>query len=154
MIDIKTMKPIIIFFILALTSCSMKLNTIDSSDVYNTSDSGFSQAVIFNQVIYGSGQVGWDTDFKLPEYSTFDSQFEQALQNIEFLLQNQGCGWQDVLHLRFYVVDVNTSKVKSIGSFLKSTYPNNYSPATTLLGVSTLARENLQIEIEFIAKIK
>lgn len=131
----------------------MKISTINSSDVYKTSELGFSQAVVFNQVIYGSGQVGWDKNFKLPEYSNFNNQFEQTLQNIEYLLQEQGCGWQDILHLRFYVVDINTSKVKRIGSFLKRTYPNNYAPATTLLGVSALARENLQIEIEFIAKI-
>ena len=132
----------------------MKLSTINSSDVYKTSELGFSQAVVFNQVIYGSGQVGWDKDFKLPEYSSFDNQFEQTLQNIELLLHNQECGWRDILHLRFYVVDINSNKVKSIGSFLKTTYPNNYAPATTLLGVSALAGENLQIEIEFIAKIK
>jgi len=132
----------------------MNLSTIDSSDVYKTSELGFSQAVVFNKVIYGSGQVAWNTDYKLPEHPTFNNQFEQTLQNIEHLLQNQGCGWLDVLHLRFYVVDINSSKITRISSFLKTTYPNNYAPATTLLGVSALARENLQIEIEFIAKIK
>ncbi|MBK6263737.1 RidA family protein [Marivirga sp. S37H4] len=148
------MKTIIISITLALSSCSMKLSTINNSDVYKTSELGFSQAVVFNQVIYGSGQVGWNTDYKLPEHPTFNNQFEQTLQNIEHLLQNQGCGWLDVLHLRFYVVDINASKITRISSFLKTTYPNNYAPATTLLGVSALARENLQIEIEFIAKIK
>jgi enamine deaminase RidA (YjgF/YER057c/UK114 family) len=132
----------------------MKLSTINSSDVYKTHEFGFSLAVVFNQVIYGSGQVGWDRDFKLPAYPTFDNQVEQTLKNIEILLQNQGCDWQDVIHLRFYVVDINASKVKRIGSFLKSTYSKNYAPATTLLGVTALARENLQIEIEFTAKIK
>lgn len=98
--------------------------------------------------------MGLDKDFSLPKYPTFDYQFEQTLQNIELLLQDHGCDWQDVVHLRFYVVDINTSKVKRIGSFLKTTYPNDYAPATTLVGLSALARENLQIEIEFIAKIQ
>lgn len=45
------MKSIIISITLALRSCSMKLSTINSSDVYKASELGFSQAVVFNQVI-------------------------------------------------------------------------------------------------------
>lgn len=143
MIDIKTVKLIIFAMVLFLCSCSMKLSTIDNPNVYRTDDFGFSQAVIFNEVVYASGQVGWDKDFKLPEYPTFDNQFEQTLQNIKILLLDQGCTWQDVLHLRFYVVDIDESKVERISSFLKMTYRNKYAPATTLLGVSALARDKL-----------
>lgn len=38
--------------------------------------------------------------------------------------------------------------------FLKKTYASYYEAFTTLLSVSVLARENLKIESEFMAKIK
>lgn len=153
MIDIKVGQKVIIILTLTLSSCSMNLSTIESHEVYITREFGFSQAVVFNQVIYGSGQIGWDKDFKLPRNPTFSNQFEQTLQNIEHLLNSQGCGWQDILHLRFFVVELNAIKTAHISRFLHQTYPNKYAPATTLLGVSSLAQEGLQVEIEFTAKI-
>jgi len=154
MIDININKLLLLVLTSTLASCGMKISTINNPNVYATHDFGFSQAVIFNNVIYGSGQVGWDKDYTLPANSDFKQQFEQTLINIERLLESQKCGWQDVLHLRFYVVDLNAVKRESIGAFLKQTFPNGYAPATTLIGISALARENLLIEIEFTAKIK
>ena len=153
MIDIKINKLLILVLTSTLASCGMKISTIKNPDVYATHDFGFSQAVIFNNVIYGSGQVGWNKDYTLQPFSDFKQQFAQTLMNIEHLLGSQKCNWQDVLHLRFYVVDLNAAKRESIGSFLKQTFPNGYAPATTLIGISALARENLLIEIEFTAKI-
>jgi len=132
----------------------MKTSIINNPNVYTTHDLGFSQAVIFNNVIYGSGQVGWNKDYALPPDSDFKHQFEQTLINIERLLESEKCSRQDVSHLRFYIVNLNAVKRDSIGTFLKQTFPNGYAPATTLLGISALARENLLIEIEFTAKIK
>ncbi len=132
----------------------MNISTINNPDVYATHDFGFSQAVVFNNVIYGSGQVGWNKNFTLPSDPDFNHQLAQTLKNIERLLQSQKCSWHDVLHLKFYVVDINAVKRDSIGDFLQKTFPHGYAPATTLLGISALARENLLIEIEFTAKIK
>lgn len=154
MIDAKPNKLNILLLTITLASCGMKITSIENSDVYATRDFGFSQAVIFNHVIYGSGQVGWEVGHKLPENSDFNHQLAQTIINIERLLQSQKCSWSDVLHLRFYVVDLNEDKRKSIGNFLNQTFPNGYAPANTMLGISTLAREDLLIEIEFIAKIK
>ncbi|MFS4449705.1 RidA family protein [Maribacter sp. 2307UL18-2] len=154
MIDININKLFILVLTSTLASCSMKTSIINNPNVYTTHDLGFSQAVIFNNVIYGSGQVGWNKDYTLQSNSDFKQQFEQTLINIERLLESQKCSWQDVLHLRFYVVDLNAVKKEKIGAFLKQTYTSGYAPATTLLGISDLARENLLIEIEFTAKIK
>lgn len=154
MIDINTNKLLIFLLTSTLASCGMKISTINDPNVYATHNFGFSQAVVFNNVIYGSGQVGWNKDYTIPPNSDFKQQFEQTLINIEHLLESQKCSWQNVLHLRFYVVDLNAVKRESIGAFLKQTFSNGYAPATTLLGISALTRKNLLIEIEFIAKNK
>lgn len=154
MIDIVKCKLFILVLIATLTSCSMKSSTINSADVYRTREFGFSQAAIFNNVIYGSGQVGWNKDYALPSNPDFKHQLTQTLTNITCLLQDQRCDWKDVLHLRFYVVNLNPAKRDRIANFLQRTFPNGYAPATTILGVSALARENLLLEIEFTAKMK
>lgn len=154
MIDFAMHKTLLLILAATLTSCGMKISTIENPKVYTTRDFGFSQAVIFNDVMYSSGQVGWNKDYTLPANPDFASQLEQTLKNIEHLLQDQKCNWQNVLHLRFYVVDLNAPKRDRIGKFLQRTFPNGYAPATTMIGVSSLARENLLIEIEFTAKIK
>jgi enamine deaminase RidA (YjgF/YER057c/UK114 family) len=154
MFDIKIHRLFIIVLTAALSSCSMKISTIKNPDVYETRDFGFSQAVVFNKVIYGSGQVAWNKDYTLQPTSDFSHQLKQTLKNIEYLLENQKCSWQDVLHLRFYVVDLNADKRESIAYFLQQTFHGSYAPATTMLGISELARENLLVEIEFTAKIK
>ena len=97
----------------------MKTFTINTPDVYATHDFGFSQAVIFDKIIYGSGQVGWNKDYTLPPNSAFNQQFEQTIINIGHLLESQNCSWQDVLHFRFYVVELNTVKREGIGAFFK-----------------------------------
>jgi len=107
MIDNKTICYLILTIV--FSSCSMKISTIESTAIYETCQFGFSQAVVFNQAIYGSGQVGWDNEFRLPSKPDFENQLEQSLQTIERLLKNQRCGWQDVLLLRFYVVDLNAT---------------------------------------------
>lgn len=154
MIDNAKYKLLILTIAITFISCGMKISTIKNSNVYTTRDLGFSQAVVFDNVIYSSGQVGWNKDYALPPNPNFNTQLEQTLQNIERLLQDQKCSWKDVLHLRFYVVELNVTKRDRIANFLKQTFPNGYAPATTLLGISALAKENLLIEIEFTAKIK
>ena len=154
MIDININKLLILVLTSTLASCSMKTSIINNPNVHITHDLGFSQAVIFNNLIYSSGQVGWNKDYTLPSNSDFKQQFEQTLINIEHLLESQKCSWQDVLHLRFYVVDLNAVKRENIAAFLKQIYSDGYAPATTILGLSALARESHLIEIEFTAKIK
>ena len=48
------------------------------------------------------------------------------------------------------------SSVKRIdvGEIIKQHYPTIYKPASSLIGVATLAREDLLVEIEIIAKTK
>ena len=128
------------------------INIINSPHVYQTGNFGFSQAVVFNRLIFGSGQVGWDKQLNLPHTNDFAQQFGQTLRNITQILNEGESNWQDVILLRFYIVDLDPEKREHIGKFLKETYSEQYAPATTMIGVAALARKELLIEIEFIAK--
>jgi 2-iminobutanoate/2-iminopropanoate deaminase len=137
---------------LLLQSCEMNTTPIRSPLVYDTTQLGFAQAVMANNLIFGSGQVGWNNQFELTGNKGFEAQFNQSLDNISNLLVSGKSNWQKVLQLRFYIRDMDEEKRKSIGEFLRNTYQYDYCPATTIVGVQSLGREELLVEIEFIAK--
>lgn len=125
---------------------------IESSAVYNTSKFGFSQAVIHDGLIFGSGQAGWNNEHTLVGQE-FKMQLNQTILNIENILIEVNSNWDDVIHIRFYVVDLTEDKRMTIGSFLRGEFNKEYFPASTIIGVESLAREELELEIEFIAKM-
>jgi enamine deaminase RidA (YjgF/YER057c/UK114 family) len=137
---------------LLLQSCEVNTAIIRSPLVYDTTQLGFAQAVISDHLIFGSGQVGWNSQFELTGDKGFKAQFNQSLDNISNLLVSEKSNWQKVLQLRFYIIDVDEEKRKSIGEFLRNTYQSDYCPATTIVGVQSLGREELLVEIEFIAQ--
>ena len=153
MFDLATIKKISIFALVILSSCRSKLTTIESWNVYPTRQYGFAQAVVYDKVIYSSGQVGWNKDYFFTGNSDFQAQFKQSLHNIEQILAEVNGDWQDIIHLRFYIIGLDSSKRELVGKFLKATFQKAYKPATTIIGVTSLARENLLIEIEFTAKV-
>jgi enamine deaminase RidA (YjgF/YER057c/UK114 family) len=137
---------------LLLQSCEVNTAIIRSPLVYDTTQLGFAQAVISDHLILGSGQVGWNSQFELTGDKGFKAQFNQSLDNISNLLVSEKSNWQKVLQLRFYIIDMDEEKRKSIGEFLRNTYQSDYCPATTIVGVQSLGREELLVEIEFIAQ--
>lgn len=147
----KIYKPIYTLFLLAM-ACSPSNKMINNSKVYQTHSFGFSQAIETDGFLFFSGQVGWNTDYQITG-SDFKSQVEQSFLNIENLLEGAQSSFQNVVLMRFYVKALNTDKRDIIGEQLKALYSEEYKPATTLLGIETLAREDIQIEIEVIAKI-
>ena len=147
--DKAIIKCILILF--CMSSCSKKISTIQTDRVYQTTEYGFSQAVASNELIFGSGQVGWNTKNELSSIQ-FSGQFKQIISNISSILEAAKSDWNHMLVLRFYVIELDQDKRSIISSFLQSKYVNDYSPATTVIGIQQLARQDLLVEIEFIAK--
>lgn len=124
---------------------------VNTSTVYQTTVFGFSQAVQHQQLIFTSGQVGWDSTYQLSEDTDFGQQASLSLENIENILIEAKSDLQHIIHLRIYVVNLGIYEREIISKLLKTHYSGEYQPATTLLGISALARPNLRIEIEAIA---
>ena len=57
----------------------------------------------------------------------------------------------DVVSLRIYVVDYRPEHAEAVGSALRESFPGPSKPASTWLGVTSLARAEFLIEIEAIA---
>lgn len=124
----------------------------NNANAYTTKDLGFSQATSTNGIVYLSGMVGWDSEYKLTGRGVFEDQLKQSLLNIEAVLKSSSSSIDNILTMKINVVGLDASKTKLIGTYLKKTFNNNYKPANTLVGISALARPELLIEIEVTAK--
>jgi 2-iminobutanoate/2-iminopropanoate deaminase len=133
-----------------MASTAQMINT-DSS--YKTINLGFSQAIIANEIVYTSGIVGWDSNYKLIGEGNFEEQAKQCFKNLEVLLKSSNSNMAGVIHLRIFITEMSDENKSIIANLLKVYFPNVYKPATTLLCVKALARANLKIEIESISNI-
>lgn len=107
----------------------------------------YSQAIIVNGVVYTSGQLG-----VIPETGEFvgDSaaaQTEQALKNLESVLNEAGSSLKNVFKTLIFLSDINDfSAVNEI----YSTYFTSPFPARSCVQAAALPK-NAKVEIEVIA---
>jgi enamine deaminase RidA (YjgF/YER057c/UK114 family) len=111
---------------------------------------GFVQAQAVSgaeRTIYCSGQTSVDADGNPIHEGDMVAQVRQALDNLESVLRESGCGLSNVVRLNYYTTDLDgffpamevlTARLEAAGC----------RPATTLLEVSRLARPPLLVELE------
>jgi enamine deaminase RidA (YjgF/YER057c/UK114 family) len=102
---------------------------------------GFSQVVVARggRTIYISGQTAWDSDKQLGGRTDMAGQARQALRNVQAGVEAAGGALADVVALRIYIVDYKPEEAEAIGSALREFFPVERRPASTWVGVSSLA---------------
>ncbi|MBS1788067.1 MAG: RidA family protein [Acidobacteria bacterium] len=117
---------------------------------------GFSQAVVVQggKTIYLSGQTAWDANKQIVGGDDLGQQTRQALRNVQFGVESAGGTLADVVSLRLYVVNPKPGDMAAVGEALREFFPADQPPASTWLGVVSLARPEFLIEIEAIAVIE
>jgi enamine deaminase RidA (YjgF/YER057c/UK114 family) len=81
-------------------------------------------------------------------------QTRQALRNIRTALEAAGGTLADVVSVRIYVVNYKPADAGPVGDAFREFFPGDGPPASTLIGVTSLAVEDFLIEIEAIAVIE
>ncbi|MGE0845381.1 MAG: RidA family protein [Flavobacteriaceae bacterium] len=105
---------------------------------------GYAPAVRVGDLVFCAGQVGRDEDLKVihdPE-----AQFRACWRNLERLLKGAGCGFEDVVDLVSYHVNLGTHYplFKQVKNEL---FPKGRA-AWTAIGVSELSRPGLLVELK------
>jgi enamine deaminase RidA (YjgF/YER057c/UK114 family) len=99
------------------------------------------------RVAYVAGQTSVDADGTPLHQGDMAAQIEQALANLETVLEHSGMALSDVVRLNYYVTDLDA--FLQAGQVLGTLLVNaDCRPASTLLGVARLAFPELLIEIE------
>ena len=100
------------------------------------------------RLVYFAGQLGMDRSGKMGANAR--EQIELAFQNLKAALASVGAGFEHLVKINNYVVDIGVN----IASFreIRDRYVNTAAPpASTTIGVPELARPGALFEIEAIA---
>ena len=104
------------------------------------------------RTVYIAGQLGLDRDGKIVGApGDFRAQAVQAFENLKAALAAADATFRDVVKINSYVVGMN-----HLAAFreVRDTYLNMAAPpASTLVGISQLAREGALFEIEAVAML-
>ena len=154
------LKPFITLLILAL-SCSLtscrKTNSpvVESSSqgllekTYIDPHNGYSEAVVAvsgnMKTVFVSGQFGEGPDL--------DSQMRSALKKLLNVLAKSGASIDDVVKMNTYIVGYDEGQLELFRNVRKELLGDEKMPASTLVGVQSLAKKEWLIEIEAIAVI-
>ena len=126
------------------TGAVMGREATNPSDLADTTDLAFSQAVVADGTLYLSGQPGWDRGFEADE--DVASQSRQAFENVRRLLASFDKDVADVGKVTTYLTDP-PSQLEAYREAWKETFEPPY-PCHTAIGVDQLAREDLLVEVE------
>jgi enamine deaminase RidA (YjgF/YER057c/UK114 family) len=108
---------------------------------------GYAPAVKVGTTLYCAGQVGRTADLQVIEDP--EQQFLAAWGNLRQVLAAGGCGFEDVVEMTTYHIDMN-QHMPLFRQVKDSLFPRN-TCAWTCIGVSELAKPGLLVEIKCIA---
>jgi enamine deaminase RidA (YjgF/YER057c/UK114 family) len=119
----------------------------------NRAPAGYSHVVEVKggRTLYISGQIATDKDGNLVGRNDFPAQVKQVFENLEARLKEGGASFKDVVKLNYYLTDA--SGVQAVRD-IRNNYINTESPpASTLVVVKQLVREEYLIEVEAVAVV-
>ena len=84
----------------------------------------FSQAIVANNFVFTQGSVYLTLEGKLLE-GTIDEQVHQIMKNLSAILDQAGCGFQDVVKTTIYMTDMSLYQAinEVYGGYFSDPYP-------------------------------
>lgn len=108
----------------------------------------YSQAVLFNDTLYVSGQVAIDPAHGELVLSSIEAETRQVMQNLQAILEAAGLQFGHVLKATIFVTDIgNYSRINEVYA---SYFDAATAPARELVQVAALPR-GVNVEISVIA---
>lgn len=111
---------------------------------------GYSHAAVVDlgtcRMLILSGQVALDNNGSLVGKDNFEMQAEQVFQNIKSIVEAAGGKMDDVVKLGFFVRDV--SQLQTLRAVRDKFVNVKNPPASTLVQVSKLFRDDILLEVE------
>lgn len=129
---------------------------INPKELFNSTDFGFSQIVVRERgkLVFISGQVAWDENRNIVGEGDLEQQAEKTLSNLKVAIEAAGGTLKDIAMLRIYVVNYQPKDAVVIGAVLRKYFGTARPPASSWIGVQSLANEKFMLEIEAQAVIE
>jgi len=131
----------------------MPKQVLNPQSLFDSQQYGFSQGVSAegSRTIYLSGQVAWDANQQIVGPGDLGAQTRKSLDNLRLALAEAGAALEDVVCLRIYIRTEWLEASKPVSEALLASFPQGKAPASTWIGVPSLARPEFLIEIEAVA---
>jgi enamine deaminase RidA (YjgF/YER057c/UK114 family) len=129
---------------------------INPEGIFDSKPFGFSQVVISEpgrKTVHCSGQTAWDQNLEVIGKGDIAIQTQEALRNVGLALAAAGATPADVVRLHVYIVNHSPDLLPMIGAAMTAFFGEDTLPASTLLGVQSLAIPEFLIEIEVTAVV-
>ncbi|MFL6212143.1 MAG: RidA family protein [Pyrinomonadaceae bacterium] len=116
----------------------------------------FTQVVVVapGRTVHVAGQVAVDKDKNLVGAGDLGAQALRAFENLATALAAGGATTADVVKLNIYVKNYQPTDAEAVSAALRQFFPHERLPASTWLGVQSLAQEGFLIEVDAVAVIE
>lgn len=101
--------------------------------------------------VHVSGQIALDAAGRLVGEGDLAQQTTQVYENLAACLEAAGAGFRDVFKVHTYVVDLTPEKADVVREVRARYLPAGHRPASTMVGVTSLVRPDLLVEVEVLA---
>ena len=105
------------------------------------------------KLVYVSGQVSWGPDGRVVGAGDMRAQCEQVFKNLTAVLAAAGAGWEDIVKMNSYMVNLNAENVATFREARAAYLKPGQMPASTLVGVTSLVQPELLLEVEVVAAV-
>ena len=113
--------------------------------------SHYTDAVRYGDLLFVSGVAPLDAAGKLAGGEDVAAQTRQVLRNMGKILAAAGAGFEDVLKVTVYLTDIaDRAKINPV----RQEFFGKTRPASTLIGVASLAVPGMKVEIEAVAGLR
>ncbi|WP_302082211.1 Rid family detoxifying hydrolase [Salinibaculum rarum] len=120
---------------------------IVSTDRAPAAVGAYSQATETDDVVFTAGQIPLTPEGDLLDGAAIDVQTEQALENVQAVLEAAGVGMSDVLKVTVYLDDIDDFDAMND---IYGTFFDEEPPARSAVGVDALPK-GVGVEIEAVA---
>jgi len=118
-----------------------------STDEAPAAVGAYSQATTIDDLVFTAGQIPLTPEGDLLDGADIDIQTEQALENVEAVLEAAGASMADVLKMTVYLADIDDFEEMND---IYETFFDEDPPARSAIGVDALPK-GVGVEIEAIA---
>jgi 2-iminobutanoate/2-iminopropanoate deaminase len=107
-------------------------------------------AIRYGELLFVSGCVPVDADGSLVGEGDLEAQARKVMENMKSVLEASGSSFSHVLKTTVFMTEIGR---REIPDAIRREYFGDHRPASTILEVSALTGEGIEIEIEAIAVI-
>jgi reactive intermediate/imine deaminase len=117
---------------------------------------GYSQVVTVTggKMVFIAGQVSTNAKGEVVGKGDLEAQTVQVFENLKLALAAAGASFDDVVKQNIYVVNMNAVRDLPVIRQVRAKYFKDKLPASTAVGVTSLASPDWLIEIEMVAFVK